>query len=158
MTIDLTQIAIALISTVGSIVAIVFPWWLSNHMKDQAAAAAINTALQNGLGAMQQAVQQQVQSVHPKVTIPGVNPILAAGIGYVLDQVPAELARFPAITQQLIAEKLSAREGVANIQANVATASSPTPSPKPLDPVTSVAQNAGPYTPPQPNTQGAYTP
>jgi hypothetical protein len=157
MTIDLTPIFIALISTVGSVVAIAFPIWLASHMKDKEAAAAIATALNNGLGAMQQAGQQMITTIHPKVTLPGVSPILAAGIGYVLDQVPAELARFPAMTQQIIAEKLKARVGLANIQTNQAIAASPEPSPKPLDPVAS-APVAVAYKPPPASTERAYTP
>ena len=103
-----------------------FGVWLRQHMQDQAAAAAITQALGNALGAMQQAVQKGITN----------GAVKQAGVDYVKAVVPAALARDPAAnTDALIGEKLDARLGVANIQANLATAASPAPSPKPLDPV-----------------------
>jgi hypothetical protein len=109
-----------------------FGVWLRQHMQDQAAAAAITQALGNALGAMQQAVQKGITN----------GAVKQAGVDYVKAVVPEALARDPAAnTDALIGEKLDARLGVANIQANLATAASPAPSPKPLDPV--LANNQG---------------
>lgn len=103
-----------------------FGLWLQKHMKDQVAAAAITQALQNGLGAMQQAVQKGVTD----------GAVTRVGIDYVKTVVPDALARDPgANTDAMIGARLNARVGVANIEANLATAASPSPSPKPLDPV-----------------------
>jgi hypothetical protein len=53
---------------------------------------------------------------------------------YITDHASEAISHF-GITSTALAEKLQAREGVLNIQANLATAASAAPTPKPLDPV-----------------------
>ena len=129
----------AFIQTVATalipIVVTAFGVWLRGHMKDQAAIAAITQALQNALGAMQQAVQKGVTD----------GAVTRVGIDYVKTVVPDALARDPAAnTDAMIGARLNARVGVANIEANLATAASPLPSPKPLDPVGPLLDKAVP--------------
>ena len=137
MTVDLTQILIAVIGGVFSIVGAVFLAWLQAHIKDEAARAAITAAVKNSLGAAQQAVQQGVEYAHPEVTIPGVSPAMAAAVGYVLTQEGPAVARLADMTQEKIAGKIEAQLGLVNIATNQAIAASPSPAtPSPLDPVT----------------------
>jgi hypothetical protein len=133
-TIDLTGISTAVIAGVFSILAVVVPLFIQSHMKDKQAAAALATAIQNSLGAIQQAAQTEVTTISPTVSIPGVPANIAVGVQYVLDHAGEEAARF-GISATDLAEKISAQIGLANIKTNIATAASPAPSPKPLDAV-----------------------
>ena len=140
----------ALIALIPLIVA-VFGGWLKSHMQDQSAAEAITQALGNGLGAMQQAVQKGLTD----------GAVTRAGVEYVKAAVPAAIARDPAAnTDAMIGARLDARVGVANIQANLAVAASPSPlAPKPLDPVVSEAVPLEPYKPiPVTTINKGYTP
>ena len=135
-------VAVALIP----IVVAAFGAWLKGHMQDQAAAAAITQALNNGLGAMQQAVQKGVTN----------GAVKQAGIDYVKATVPAALARDPAAnTDALIGERLDARVGLANVATNQAIAASPLPiSPAPLAPVANATADPAPFVPPPPKVYG----
>lgn len=137
-TIDLTGIATTAIAGIFSILAIVIPLMIQSHLKDAAAATALGNAVKNSLGAMQQAMQTGLVGWTPKVTIPDVTPQMAVGVQYVLDHAGPEAERF-GITPYKIAEKISAQIGLGTITANLATAASPAPSPKPLDPVVAPA-------------------
>lgn len=137
MTFDLTALVVAIVGGFFSIATIVVGAWINARMKDSAAAAAVNGAVKNALGAMQQAAQQAATSARPAVTIPaipGVPPDLAVGVQYVLDHAGQEAARF-GITAPAIADKLNAQIGLAAIASNVAAAAAPAPTPAPLAPI-----------------------
>jgi hypothetical protein len=136
MTIDLTGIAVSAIAGIFGVVGPVFLYWLQQHMKDQAAAIVIGKAVTNSLGAIQQAAEQGIRSANPHLMVAGIPPSLAPGVQYVLDNAGPELARFTEITPDAIAAKISAQIGLKAIETNIATAASPAPTPKPLDPVT----------------------
>jgi hypothetical protein len=133
-TVTLTGIANTVIAGIFGILTPIALFWLQSHMKDQAAAATLGAAIKNSLGTMQQAATSAVSVYAPSVTIKGVSPEMASGIQYVLDNAGTEAARL-GITQESIAQKISAQIGLANIATNLATAASPAPSPAPLDPV-----------------------
>jgi hypothetical protein len=132
--VDFTPIINSVLGLVFVIIAGALSNFLMNHMKDKAAAAQLATALQNGLGAMQQAEQKGTMSHPIQLELPGITAAMGAGIQYVVNQVPDALLRLN-ISKEEIAEKLDARLGVKNIDTNVATAASSAPSPTPLAPV-----------------------
>jgi hypothetical protein len=133
--VDLTGIAVCVIGGIFSIVGTVFTVWLQGHMKDQAAAATVSAAVRNSLGAMQQAATVSIKAMDPRLPLPtSVPPDLAVGVQYVLDHAGDEAKRL-GVTKELIASKVSAQIGLANIATNQATAASDAPSPAPLDPV-----------------------
>jgi hypothetical protein len=120
-TIDFTQVIIAIVGGFVSIVSAIFLAWLQSHMKDQAAAATIGTAVNNALGAVQQAVDAKIKSNPLQATVPGITPELASGVQYVLDNAGPELARFTDITPATIAAKIDAKIGLAKIAQTAAT-------------------------------------
>lgn len=145
MTIDLTSIIVAIIGAVGTMIGAAFLAWLQSHIKDKDARDTLDKAFQNAMGAMQQSAASAVTASKPSVTvsIPGISPDLARGVQYVIDNASKQLARLPENTPEVIADKLSARIGVKNIETNIAAAASPAAViPDPLGPV--------PVTAPQP--------
>lgn len=113
--IDFTSLAVTALGSLMTIIGSVFLLWLQSHMKDQAAAATIDTAVNNSLGAVQNAVVQGL-AIHPlQAQIPGLNPATAAGVQYVLDHAGPELARYTTITPALIASKIEAKMGLAQL-------------------------------------------
>lgn len=122
--IDFTTIAATVISGILTVVGSVFLAWLSSHMKDQAAAKVIGNAVQNALGAVQQAATVGLQAHPLQMTIPGISPSTAAGVQYVLDNAKPEIARFSSITPATIASKIEAQIGLGKIDTanNVAVA------------------------------------
>lgn len=139
VSIDLTAIVLAVIGGIFAVIKIVAESFDASRIKDAAARDVVNRVLDNALGAMQQAAEAGVTAIHPKVTIPGISPQMASGIGYALDQAGPELERL-GITQDAIADKIKARLGLQNIATNLAVSASPSPIvAKPLDPVPGVA-------------------
>jgi hypothetical protein len=146
--IDLTAILNTLILAAFSIVGTVFLAWLRSHMQDQQAAATLGNAVSNALGALQQAAQAGVAARFPRpVQLPGVPSEMTVGVQYVLDHAGAEAARF-GITPTGLADKISAKLGLAQIATNIATASSPAATPRPLDPVLAAPSPPIPALPP----------
>jgi hypothetical protein len=132
--VDFSPLINSAMAVLSTAILAVFSGWLSGHLKDKQAALAVDNALKNGLGAMQQAVQSGL-AAHPiQVELPRISAAMGAGIQYVVDQVPAELLRLN-ISKEQVAEKLDARLGVQNIATNVATAASPGLTPQPLSPI-----------------------
>ena len=119
MNIDLTGVAVAFVGGVFSIVGTVFLAWLKSHLKDKQAAAVIGDAVQNALGAMQQAATAGVERIKPAVQLPGVPEDMAVGVQYVLDNAGPELARYADITPARIADKIGAQIGLTKIAATV---------------------------------------
>jgi hypothetical protein len=144
MTIDWNQLIQTVAIVFLPVIATVLTILLRSHMNDKTAADAISQALNNALGAMQQAVQKGLTD----------GAIKKAGVEYVKAVVPEALARDPAAnTDALIGEKLDARMGVANIATNLAIAASPQPeNPHPLAAVPAASEPA-PFVP-QPKVFG----
>lgn len=137
MTIDLTQIILAAIAGAFAVVKLLIDAYATKTMKDGAAAATLDSAIGNALGAIQQEAQALAASKSRSITfdsMPGVPPELAVGVQYVLNHAGDEAARF-GITPALIAGKIGARIGLKNIETNIAIAASPATSPAPLAPI-----------------------
>lgn len=135
MQIDLTQIVIATIGGIFLIINGVFAAWIQSHIKDQAAAANLATAVKNSLGAIQIAADQGVTTAHPGILLPaGTPPSMAVGVQYVLDHAGDDANRLGVDTPMIIS-KINAQLGLQNIATNIATASSQAPSPRPLAPL-----------------------
>jgi hypothetical protein len=117
MTIDLTQVILAVIGGAFSVITLVIGSWVSAHFKDQQAADTLNNAIKNGLGAAQQAAEALTRGERPQVNLPPslvVTPAMAVAVQYVLDHAGDEAARF-GITPAAIAEKINAQAGLATI-------------------------------------------
>jgi len=132
--INFTQIIIAGIGGVFSIIGIVTTTLINSHMKDAQARTVLSTAVKNSLGAIQQLGTNYVTALSPAVNIPGVSPELRTGVQYVLNNAGPEMKRL-GVTPEGVASKIDAQIGLANIQTNLATAASPLPSPAPLGPI-----------------------
>lgn len=112
--IDWTPIMIALVGGIFSTIGIIATDLINRNVKDAAAAATLNNAVKNSLGAIEQATDEAVRKAAPHTVIPGVTPQMAVGIQYTLDHAGAEAARF-GITPAAIAEKINAQIGLAKI-------------------------------------------
>jgi len=138
MTIDLTPILLAIIAGVFATIKLLLDAAANKTLKDKNAAATLDAAVGNSLGAMQQEVQALVTSKAHSITfdsMPGVPPELAVGVQYVLNHAGPEAERF-GITPALIAGKIGARIGLKNIETNIAIAASPAEAtPAPLAPI-----------------------
>lgn len=133
MTLDLTGVAVAATGGVFSIIATALSVWIASHVNDKAAAARLASAVQNSLGALQQAATSAITIARP--SIPDVPASLAPGVQYVLDHAGDEAARF-GLTNRAIAQKIEAKIGLANIATNIAVSGSATPTVvTPLSPV-----------------------
>lgn len=114
MTIEWTPIIVALMGGIFSIIGMVATAIVNKNFKDAAAAATLNNAVKNSLGAIEQATDEAVRKAAPHTAIPGVTPQMAVGIQYTLDHAGAEAARF-GITPAAIADKINAQIGLAKI-------------------------------------------
>lgn len=133
--VDFTAIAITVIGGIFAVIKIVAESYAASRIKDVDARAIVDKALDNSLGAIQQAAQGEVLAIKPVVAIPGVGAALAPGVQYVLDHAGPEAERL-GITPVALADKIDARLGLANIATNLAVSASPAPViAKPLDPV-----------------------
>jgi hypothetical protein len=114
-TIDFTSIAVAVVGGVFSIIGIVATSLINSRMKDTQAAATLNTALTNSLGAVQNAVDVGLK-LHPlQATLPaGVSPQVATGVQYVLDHAGDEATRL-GVTPAAMADKIEAKMGLTKI-------------------------------------------
>ena len=131
MSVDLTQIIVAIVGGVFSIVTVIVGTWVSvfvmNHMKDKEAALAVSNAVKNSLGKIQQAGQAvaegEIRKLHPGLNVPA---YLAPGVQYVLDHAGDEAQRF-GLTPEAIADKITAQLGLKNMETNLAITQSATP-------------------------------
>jgi hypothetical protein len=135
MTIDLTQIIIAIVGGLFSVVGLVATYWIQSRMADKKAAATITAAVTNSLGAAQQAVDGVLTAADPTIKLPPTIPAsLVVPTQYVLNHAGPELARF-GITPEAVADKVNAQIGLSKLKvaAAVEVASVvPTPAPIPL--------------------------
>jgi hypothetical protein len=134
MTIDLTGVAVAATGGFFTILGSVLLALINSHLKDKAAREVLTGAVKNSLGAIQQAATSEIQALKP--ALPGVPASLAPGVQYVLDNAGDEAARL-GVTPDVIAQKIEAKIGLANIATNLATTANATPDVvPPLAPVT----------------------
>jgi hypothetical protein len=110
---DLTNVALSLITGIFGILGIILPIVINARIKDKQAAATLASAVLNSLGAGEQALKGEVIAVGPKIALPaGVPASLLPNIQYVMDHAGDEAARF-GITPVAIASKISAQLGLA---------------------------------------------
>jgi hypothetical protein len=126
MTVDFTQVVLAIVGALFTGATGLFSLWLQSHIKDQAAAATIGTAVKNSLGAAQNAIDAGLQ-YHPlQASLPtGTSPAVAAGVKYILDQAGPELTRLGTISNEALAAKVAAQMGLAKVPATPTTAVTP---------------------------------
>jgi hypothetical protein len=118
---DFTGIAIAIVGGVFSVIGIVATAMINSHMKDTQAAATLNAAIGNSLGAVQNALDAGLKSHPLQAAIPGISPTMAAGVQYGLDHAGDEAERL-GVSPAAIADKIDARLGLAKIATNLAAA------------------------------------
>jgi hypothetical protein len=162
--VDLTPLINTVVGGVVSIAVTAFGAWVSvfvmNHIKDKQAALAVSNAVQNSLGKIQQAGQAvaegQIAKLRPQLNVPD---YLAPGVQYVLDHAGEEAARF-GLTPEAIADKISAKLGLKNMEMNLAITQSAMPiAAAPLAPVTqAVAVVDTPIKPEEPSSESAASP
>jgi hypothetical protein len=113
--IDWTPIVLILLNGAIGVIGSVFLWFLQSHMKDQAAAATLGSAVKNALGAAQNAVDAGLASHPLQTTLPaGTSPAVAAGVSYVISQAGPEMTRL-GITPDAVAAKVAAQIGLSNV-------------------------------------------
>jgi hypothetical protein len=120
-TVDLSGVASMLIALVFSVLSIIVPVWVNNHIKDQAAKATIDAAVGHSLGALEQAATTGLASTNLKIPIPGVPATLQAGVQYVIDNAGPEMQRL-GLTNEVIASKVDARLGLTKAAAKASSA------------------------------------
>jgi len=113
MYIDLTGVASAVIAGVFSIASIVIPMIIASHMKDKQAATVLSNAVQNALGAIQQAAVIEKKP-----------PDIKDGVNYVVNHAGPEIDRL-GLTKDLIADKISAKQGLQSLAVATAQAVQP---------------------------------
>lgn len=114
MIIDLTGIVAAIVGGIFSMLAIMITAQIDKRSKDKQAASTLDAAIENALGAIQQAAVNAIKSIKPAVHIDRVPDSLAAGVQYVLDHAGDEMERF-GLTPELIADKINARIGLKSL-------------------------------------------
>lgn len=114
MTLDLTEILVALIAASFPIIGSVVSAIVLSRMKDKESARVIANAVKNSVGIFVEAAQGSVTSAQPHITIPGIPPRLQAPVQYVLDHAGPELVRH-GISPEAIAEKVVAQIGLAKV-------------------------------------------
>lgn len=127
--IDWTQILLAVIAAMIPVVSAVVMAIVNKNVKDAQAAATIGAAVKNSLGVMQQAAEGVAQHG-------GTSSGMTSAVQYVQQQAKPELARFPEISADDIAKKISAQIGLQNIASNIRAAAAPGATPNPMAAVT----------------------
>ena len=123
--IDYTPIVVEVCSGLLTITGIVATALVKKYVTDTAAATALNNAIGNSLGVVQNAEEIMLKSHPLQAQLPSsVSPAAAAGVQYVLDHAGDEAARF-GITPTAIADKIDARMGLVKMQANIANMAVP---------------------------------
>jgi hypothetical protein len=113
-----TPVIVAAIGGVFSVLGIVITILGNKYVKDDQMRKVLETALQNGLGVLQQAAKDAVQlHADPKVEAqlpPTTSPQMTAAVQYVVDHADEAVKRFN-IAPTMIAQKLVARAGVQDL-------------------------------------------
>lgn len=141
---NLTAVLNTLIGGAFTVIAAVAVAFVNSHVKDQQAAAAIDKAITDSLGALQQAGQGAVTALNPQLQVPVAYAGLAPAIQHVLDNA-GDYADRLGLTTTNIAQRIEAQLGILNIQHNLAVAANATPAtPHPLAAVPYTAPHAPP--------------
>lgn len=114
--INWTPIVTAIVGGVFSVIGIVATSLINSRMKDKQAADVLDKAVANSLGAVQNAVTNQLQSHPLETAIPGISAPVAKGVQYVIDHAGDEATRL-GVTPEAIADKVEAKMGLAQIPA-----------------------------------------
>src|SRR4051812_22108207 len=125
--VDLTAVTTAIVEGIFGVVMIIIPIMIQSHMKDKQAAVVLSNAVVNSLGAIKQAALEGKQ---PPI-IPGVPPQVAEGVRYVMDHAREEAGRSNQ-TPAMIADKISAKQGLQALATDVAAAAPPAATPIPV--------------------------
>jgi hypothetical protein len=112
-------VIVALIGGIFSVLGVVVTVLLNKYVKDDQMRKVLETALQNGLGVLQQAAKDGIQiTTDPKVEAqlpPSVSPQMTVAVQYVMDHADKSVKRFD-LQPVMIAQKLMARAGVQELQ------------------------------------------
>ncbi len=128
---DVTQLLVVFMGGAFNVIALLTGYWINTRMKDVAAAATLDGAVKNALGAMQSAATAAINGRPVIMPMPmkGVPQSLVHGVQYVIDHAGAEAERF-GITPQAIADKIAAQVGLSTIvTATAVAAAKAAPSP-----------------------------
>ncbi len=124
--IDTTQILIAVIGGVFAVIQGVSKYYINQRLKDTKDAATLSNAIDNSLGAMQQAADGVIQTLKPGVPVPSVvPPMMQVGLQYVLDHAGDEMSRF-GLSSDAIVDKINAKIGLEKIADPVVPTALPT--------------------------------
>lgn len=133
--IDYTPIVLQACAGLCTIAGIIVTAAVRKYVSDTTAATALNNAITNSLGAVQNAVDTQLKSHPLQSNLPSyVSPATAAGVQYVIDHAQDEADHFD-ISPAAIADKINARLGLIKLQSNAAVLSAigPTTGPATAD-------------------------
>jgi hypothetical protein len=121
ISIDLTTVCVAIVSGVFSTVAIIIPIILQKYVKNVSMRSLLNEAVKNSLGKLQIATDAEITVA--AILHPDVPKAIAPAVKYVIDHAQDALTYFN-ITPQSIADKISAKLGLTNIEHNLAATAS----------------------------------
>lgn len=128
--IDWTTVIVAVVGAAFPVLGAIATYLINKNMKDTAAAATLDAAVKNSLGAIQQAVETGITKSRSQGLVPGMSAETATGVQYVLDHAGTEAKRL-GISEAAVADKVIARVGLAKIaaaeSATTTTVKSPTP-------------------------------
>lgn len=123
--VNLTALIQAVVGFLLTVVAGVATALVNKYIKDSSARDVLDKALQNSLGALQQAAQGAIAANKPTVDLPAALSSYASAVQYVIDHAGDEAKRF-GLTPEDLAQKIEARLGLLNVQQNVAATAAPT--------------------------------
>lgn len=113
---DFTQIVVAIIGGLFTILTAWLGMVINGKVKDAASRAVLSTAVNSSLGALQNAIDANLQSHPLQAVVPGLTAPMAASVQYVLDHADKEIdwlnSRGYDLTAEKIAEKIAARTGL----------------------------------------------
>lgn len=127
-TVDFTQVLIAIISALFSVVGGWATYLINGHLKNQQMATLLSNAVQNGLGYLQQQATKGLNGSN--LTVDVRNEALASALDEALKYVKshaAEAINHFGVNDERIKQKLTAKLGLAEIATNLATAGSSMP-------------------------------
>lgn len=134
-TVSFTSLLLSLAAAGIPIVGAVALALVNKYVKDASAAKLIDDAIASSVGTLQQVAQGSIKTVDPSLVFPAKFAAYAPGIQYVVDHAGDALTRL-GITPEMVAEKIEAKVGLANVAHNLAvTSSASTTTAPPLSPV-----------------------
>ena len=125
VSIDMSGLANAAISFFFAVVGPLMLLWLRSHMKDRQSADVLDSAIQNALGAAEEAARGAVTQIDPRVRAAGLSPDMQVRVQYVMDHAGDEAARF-GITPSGVAAKIAARLGGLSLDASTTASANAT--------------------------------